>query len=345
MLKKLFLVIVLLGLMAAGAVLWVLEASKKQALQPLPLTEKEYFNVPSGTSFMQLMQQLQERGWIEHLELMRVYVRLHPEITSIRAGEYEIQPGQSLRDVLEKMNRGEVVAHYFTLVEGHTFKQLLAAIAADARFVSTLEGLSEAEVMALLGAPEGVAAEGQFLAETYQFNRGSRDIDLLRRAYQALHGFLDQQWELAEKGLPYRSAYEALIMASIIEKETGVPSERPRIAGVFVRRLNLGMRLQTDPTVIYGMGDAYQGRITRADLQRPTPWNTYTIPALPPTPISMVGREAITAALNPEDGDELYFVAKGDGTHHFSRTLREHNNAVNRYQRNRRSDYRSSPGG
>jgi UPF0755 protein len=170
------------------------------------------------------------------------------------------------------------------------------------------------------------------------------DLQLLRRAHDLLRQFLHQAWEERAQGLPYGSPYEALIMASIIEKETGVPEERGKIAGVFVRRLQRGMRLQSDPTVIYGMGERYAGRITRADLRRPTPWNTYLIDGLPPTPIALVGREAIRAALHPAEGEALYFVAKGDGTHRFSNTLEQHNRAVRQYQLQRRADYRSSPG-
>lgn len=344
MLKKLSLL--LLGLLIAMAgVAWMgWQMMERQMHAPLPISEPQTLNVRSGMSFNQLMNELDAKGWLVQRDLLRLHARLYPEITAIRAGEYRVEPGQTLQTLLERINRGEVIPHYFTLVEGHTFRQLLNALLADERIENTLEGLDEAQILALLGI-EHQAAEGLFLAETYQFNRGARDIDLLRRAHGKLDAFLQQHWQERDEALPYRSAYEALIMASIIEKETGVAEERPRIAGVFVRRLNIGMRLQTDPTVIYGMGDSYQGRIRRADLQRHTPWNTYTINGLPPTPIANVGREAIVAAFNPLEGNELYFVARGDGTHHFSRTLQEHNQAVRRYQLNRRADYRSSPGG
>jgi UPF0755 protein len=182
-----------------------------------------------------------------------------------------------------------------------------------------------------------------FLADTYQFHRGMSDVDLLKRAHALLQTELDTAWRERAKELPYKSAYEALIMASIVEKETALSSERPTIAGVFVQRLQKGMKLQTDPTVIYGMGDRYKGNIRRADLRRPTPYNTYTNAGLPPTPIAMVGREAIRAALHPDQSKWLYFVAKGDGSHQFSATLEAHNRAVKQYQLKRRSDYRSSP--
>lgn len=343
MLKKIVLLFLLTLVLAAAAAWYLFTDMERRLHEPLPLEETAVILVAPGTSFQQLMRRFERDGWLQQADFMRLYSRLYPEITAIRAGEYGIAPGSSLMDVVQQMNRGDVIAHRFTLIEGHTFRQVLAALHADDRIQPLLKDKTEAEIMTLIAGDADLPAEGMFLAETYQFNRGASDVDLLRRAHQDLQAFLEAQWQARDESLPYKSAYEALIMASIIERETGVPDERSRIAGVFVRRLNIGMRLQTDPTVIYGMGERYTGRITRADLQRPTPWNTYTIDGLPPTPIAMVGREAIVAAFSPLEGDELYFVARGDGTHHFSRTLREHNNAVNRYQRNRRSDYRSSP--
>ncbi|KXK71685.1 aminodeoxychorismate lyase, partial [Pseudomonas monteilii] len=189
----------------------------------------------------------------------------------------------------------------------------------------------------------GVFPEGRFFPDTYRFVRGMTDVELLQQAYMRLDEVLAKEWAERTTDLPYRDPYQALIMASLVEKETGIPQERGQIAGVFVRRLRLGMMLQTDPTVIYGMGERYNGKITRADLREPTPYNTYTITGLPPTPIAMVGREAIHAALNPSDGTSLYFVARGDGSHVFSDDLDDHNSAVREFQLKRRADYRSSP--
>ena len=190
---------------------------------------------------------------------------------------------------------------------------------------------------------DGQHPEGRFFPDTYRYVRGMSDSDLLRQAHEKLTRVLDEEWQQRAEGLPYREPYQALIMASLVEKETGAAHERGEIAGVFIRRLRLGMLLQTDPTVIYGLGERYTGNLTRAHLREPTPYNTYTNPGLPPTPIAMVGREAIRAALNPRAGDSLYFVARGDGTHVFSRSLDEHNRAVREYQLKRRADYRSSP--
>ncbi|WP_409526445.1 endolytic transglycosylase MltG [Nitrincola sp. MINF-07-Sa-05] len=344
MLKKLFYVFLISLLPVIGVIAYGWHVMEQQMQATLPLAQERTVQVRSGTSFNQLTRLLQQEGLVGNVDLVRLYARLNPQITAIKAGEYRLQPDESLLQLLDRMNRGDVVRHYFTLIEGHTFDDMRLALSLDDRITQTLDDINDDALMEMLGSPD-LAPEGMFLAETYQFQRDDTDVDMLRRAHRDLQTFLEQQWESRDESLPYESPYEALIMASIIEKETGVPEERAKIAGVFVRRLEVGMRLQTDPTVIYGMGDSYEGRIRRADLQQPTPYNTYTISGLPPTPISLVGREAIVAALNPERGDWLYFVAKGDGSHQFSRTLQEHNAAVRQYQLNRRSDYRSSPGG
>ena len=217
-----------------------------------------------------------------------------------------------------------------------------SALAKHEKIEQTLDGLSDSEVMAKLGH-EGVFPEGRFFPDTYRFVRGMTDAQLLEKAYDRLDKVLAQEWEQRDPAVPYATPYQALIMASLVEKETGVPQERGQIAGVFVRRMKIGMPLQTDPTVIYGLGERYTGKLTRAHLREPTPYNTYTIPGLPPTPIAMVGREAIHAALHPADGTSLYFVAKGDGSHTFSDDLDAHNSAVREFQIKRRADYRSSP--
>jgi len=234
------------------------------------------------------------------------------------------------------------VQYNLTLVEGWTFRQVRAAVAKHEKIKHTLDGLSDAEVMDKLGHT-GVFPEGRFFPDTYRFVRGMTDVELLQQAYMRLDEVLAKEWAERSTDLPYRDPYQALIMASLVEKETGIPQERGQIAGVFVRRMRLGMMLQTDPTVIYGMGERYNGKITRADLREPTPYNTYTMTGLPPTPIAMVGREAIHAALNPSNGTSLYFVARGDGSHVFSDDLDDHNSAVREFQLKRRSDYRSSP--
>ncbi len=240
------------------------------------------------------------------------------------------------------MQQGKVINYKITFIEGSTFQDMRNSLAAANKLQQTTRDWSEAQLMAELGLPSQ-AAEGMFFPSTYTYTKGMQDLDLLRQANTTLVQILEKAWAERSNNLPYKNSYEALIMASIVERETGAAYERPDIAGVFVRRLQQGMRLQTDPTVIYGMQDHYKGRITRKDLQTPTPWNTYTIYGLPPTPIALPSAEAIKASLNPAAGTSLYFVAKGDGTHQFSNSLAEHNKAVKKYQLQRRSDYRSSP--
>ncbi|MDZ3990572.1 Endolytic murein transglycosylase [Pseudomonas sp. Teo4] len=245
-------------------------------------------------------------------------------------------------ELFDAWRRADVVQYNLTLVEGWTFRQVRSAVAKHEKIKHTLDGLSDSEVMDKLGHT-GVFPEGRFFPDTYRFVRGMSDVELLQQAYMRLEEVLAKEWAERTTDLPYRDPYQALIMASLVEKETGIPQERGQIAGVFVRRMRLGMMLQTDPTVIYGMGERYNGKITRADLREPTPYNTYTMTGLPPTPIAMVGREAIHAALNPSDGSSLYFVARGDGSHVFSDDLDDHNSAVREFQLKRRADYRSSP--
>jgi UPF0755 protein len=251
-------------------------------------------------------------------------------------------PGMTVEGLIDLWKRGEVVQYSVTLVEGWNFHQVRAALAKDEKLEQTLDGLSDAQVMEKLGHA-GIFPEGRFFPDTYRFVRGMSDAELLKTAYERLDEVLAKEWEQRAADVPYTEPYQALIMASLVEKETGVPQERGQIAGVFVRRMAIGMLLQTDPTVIYGLGDRYSGKLTRAHLKEATPYNTYVISGLPPTPIAMVGREAIHAALNPVAGNSLYFVARGDGSHVFSDDLDAHNNAVREFQIKRRADYRSSP--
>lgn len=310
--------------------------------QPLSLSEERLLEVPNGATPGGLLNRLEAEGVLEGALWLRLYWRFNLDGKGLHSGEYRLSPGQTAADLLGQWQRGEVLNYSLTLVEGWNFRQLRAALAAQERLEQTLSGLDDAAVMQRLGL-DGQHPEGRFFPDTYQYVRGMRDVDLLRLAHEKLGRVLDEEWRRRAEGLPYKDSYQALIMASLVEKETGAAHERAEIAGVFVRRLRLGMLLQTDPTVIYGLGERYAGNLTRDHLREPTPYNTYTNPGLPPTPIAMVGREAIRAALNPADGDTLYFVARGDGTHVFSRSLDEHNRAVREYQLKRRSDYRSSP--
>lgn len=249
----------------------------------------------------------------------------------VHAGEYFIAPGTTPGQFLEQVIAGKVAQYPLTLVEGWTFEQVLAAVNAHEKLSHSLKGLSNKEVMQRLGWPEQ-HPEGRFYPDTYRFPGGTSDIQFLRRAYQAMEDYLQLSWQTRSRNLPFTTAYEALIMASIVEKETALPVERKQIAGVFIRRLEQGMRLQTDPTVIYGLGKAYDGNLRRRDLTTDNPYNTYMRKGLPPTPIAMPGKESIDAVLHPQRGNALYFVARKDGSHQFSDTLEEHNKAVQTYQ-------------
>lgn len=310
--------------------------------QPLQLAAEQPLVVPQGSTPGGLLRELETQGLIKGSFWVRLAWRIQQDTPQVHAGEYALVPQMTLDDLFTKWREGDLIQHRITLVEGWTFAQFRQALANNTILQHSLDGLSDAEVMQRIER-EGLHPEGQFYPDTYQFTRGQTDLDLLRQANRRLEKVLEEEWAERAENLPYATPEHALVMASIIEKETGAAHERAEIAGVFVRRLQRGMLLQTDPTVIYGMGEAYQGKITRADLRRPSAYNTYVISGLPPTPIAMVGRAAIHAAVHPADGDSIYFVARGDGTHQFSRTLQEHNRAVREYQLKRRADYRSSP--
>jgi UPF0755 protein len=322
-----------------GASAWKIHSALQQ---PLNITQEELLDVPNGTTPTGTLNRLEADGLIRDAFWLRVYWRFNLAGQPLHTGEYRMVPGMTMEELIGVWKRGEVVQYSVTLVEGWNFRQVRAALAKDEKLQQTLTGLSDSQVMDRLGH-SGVFPEGRFFPDTYRFVRGTTDADLLRKAYDRLDDVLAKEWAQRAADVPYNQPYQALIMASLIEKETGVPRERGEIAGVFVRRLRLGMLLQTDPTVIYGLGERYTGKLTRAHLKEPNPYNTYLVTGLPPTPIAMVGREAIHAALNPADGNSLYFVARGDGSHVFSDDLETHNNAVREYQLKRRADYRSSP--
>ena len=329
----------ILGGLVLGYSAWKVSSSVEQSLH---LSGEELLDVPTGTNPNRMFYRMEGEGLIKDAFWLRLYWRFNMAGTALHTGEYRMTPGMTVRDLFDAWRRGDVVQYNLTLVEGWTFRQVRAALAKHEKIKHTLEGMSDAEVMDELGHPT-VFPEGRFFPDTYKFVRGMSDVELLQQAYARLEEVLAKEWADRPANLPYRDPYQALIMASLVEKETGVPQERGQIAGVFVRRMQTGMLLQTDPTVIYGMGERYNGKITRADLREPTPYNTYVISGLPPTPIAMVGREAIHAALNPVPGSSLYFVARGDGSHVFSDDLDAHNSAVREYQLKRRADYRSSP--
>lgn len=288
--------------------------------------------VPRGSTWLQVAVQLESLGVVSSRHTLRAYLWLRPGDEKLMPGVFIFKPPMTLEQVVARLAQQANGTPPLILIEGTRFSDLREQLALRDDLEQATQGLSDAQVLAAIGAPE-THPEGLFAPDTYLMEAGDRDIDVLRRLYLRQQAILLDEWAQRDSNLPYRNPYDALIMASIIEKETGVADERAQIAGVFVRRLRLGMRLQTDPTVIYGMGDAYKGNIRRSDLRRPTPYNTYVIYGLPPTPIALPSRAAIHAALHPAPGTALYFVADGRGGHVFSDDLKSHNRAVNRYQR------------
>lgn len=301
--------------------------------RPLNPDGEVHLWLEEGAHLRTLVGELQRLGLSRMSWRWRLLGRLEKPL--LRAGEYQLETSANPRDLLALVTSGKVVEHRFTIVEGWRVDQLRAALDRDARLASMTAGWSDEELMARLGCAD-CPAEGWFLPETYFFVRPGSDLALLQRAHEAMKEALASAWETRAADLPLDSADELLVLASLIERETGQATERGQVAGVFVRRLDAGMRLQTDPTVVYGLGADHDGRITREDLRTDHPWNTYTRHGLPPTAIALPGRSSLLAAAHPMQGSSLYFVARGDGSHQFSDTLEEHNAAVNHYLRRRR---------
>lgn len=339
--RGLFLFALLLVLLAALAGAWLWRDYQRFLHAPLRADgAPQVIDIARGQSFRGVLGQLRDAGLDGGAHELYWRALGWQRKARIQAGEYAVEPGLTPPALLDKFARGQVIQYRITLVEGWTLRELRLALAADAVLVQTLPGVPDDELLEFIGVDETVEGsdgallpEGQFLPETYQFTRGTTDAQILARAHRALREVLDAAWASRAPDLPLATPFEALVLASIVEKETGLPEERDRVAGVFVRRLKRGMRLQTDPTVIYGRGAGVSGPITRSQLDTDTPWNTYTRDGLPPTPIALPGRAAIEGALRPDAGDALYFVARGSGGHVFSRTLDEHNRAVAEYRR------------
>ncbi len=289
-------------------------------------------SIEPGTSPHGVAQATVDAGVRAPASALYWWFRLSGQARKIKAGSYEIEPGTTPRSLLRKLVQGEESLRAVTLVEGWTMRQVRAALQKEEQLTHDSSALTDDVLMNVLGRP-GIPAEGRFFPDTYTYAKGSSDMALLRRALRAMDRQLMHAWELRTPGSPLRNSDEALTLASIIEKETGRPSDRSQIAGVFTNRLRAGMLLQTDPTVIYGLGETFDGNLRKRDLQTDTPWNTYTRVGLPPTPIAMPGKAALMAAVQPMPTTALYFVARGDGTSQFSATLEEHNRAVNKYQR------------
>jgi len=317
--------------------------SLKQLEKPLNINgELTTYTVKSGTSLKRVLSDFKANGWIDYPRIHEVWFRYQKQ-TSIQRGEYEIRLGESTEDIVTKFISGKKILRAVQLIEGKTFSDFLNEIANNEFVEHTVNGLNQEQILNKV-SDELNHYEGWFFPDTYLFETGTTDIEILRLAHNRMKDVLNAQWQKRSKESYVTTPYEALILASIIEKETGAAFERPMISGVFTRRLNSGMRLQTDPTIIYGLGETFNGNLTRKHLREDSPYNTYTRKGLPPTPIANPGEDAIFAALNPSEGDSIFFVAKGDGSHQFSTTLQEHNAAVRKYQRfGRRDDYQSAP--
>ena len=325
--QKLFftgaILLVITGLILAS----LLYLTQKKVSEPFHLAQEEMIKVRSGMSINGVLQDFESLGvlQLEWRPFVDLWLRFNPEYRQPKIGTYQVSADMSLLQLLDNIRQGREKQFSLTLIEGHTWKQWRQQLEKQPGIVWP-ESLPED----WLG--NGQFAEGWLMPDTYHYTAGTPAQSIVKRAHNAMEDYLAQAWETRDQGLPYDNPYQVLIMASIIEKETGLPSERPLIARVFINRLNIKMRLQTDPTIIYGMGDKFDGNIRRRDKYEATAYNTYVIKGLPPTPIAMPGRAAIDAALHPDEGEELYIVSRGDGSHVFSETLAQHNAAVRRYQ-------------
>jgi UPF0755 protein len=328
--RSLGLLALLVLLLAAAVAFW--QDLEWQMTRPSASAAVVRIEVVPGASLRSILQLLQQRGALRHARLVQLYLRLHGQLPRMQAGTYDIAPHASARALLEQIAAGRVVLESLTIVEGWSFAQMRQALDESPALLHQLRSLSDQQLMAALGH-EGEAAEGRFFPDTYRFAAGTSDRKILAQAYARMQTELDSAWGARAADLPLADPYQALILASIVEKETGREDERSKVAAVFINRLRLGMRLQSDPTVIYGLGERYDGNIHTRDLETDTAYNSYTRAGLPPTPIALPGAASLQAAVHPDRSAALYFVATGDGdgSHHFSATLAEHDEALRAY--------------
>lgn len=341
--KKLIIGVVGLILLISGGAIYAWQQLQQYLYAPITpqiTQDMPYFRIERGTNSQQLANQLQQAGIISQANWLPILLKIKPEYAKIKAGTYDISAVKNLDELLRLFNSGKEAQLAIRFTDGETFKQIQQSLAKAPYLQAELKNKSIDEIMRLLAIPDYAkvayqwhSLEGWIYPDTYHYTPYSSDLALLKRAVTRTIRILEQAWQQRDKDLPLNNPYELLILASIIEKETAIDSERGKVASVFVNRLKINMRLQTDPTVIYGMGENYQGNIRRKDLQQATPYNTYVINGLPPTPIAMPNEKSIMAAANPEKTDFLYFVADGTGGHKFSKTLAEHNRAVQQYLR------------
>ena len=333
MIKKLFFIVLFFILLAVAGLfagrLWLSDYAKS----PIMIEKAILFKLPAGTGRVGLEKLLAEQKIIENTKPLPYLLKFHPELSKFKAGTYRLEPGMTVEGLLLLLKSGRGAQFTIQFIEGKHFKDWLDVINQAPEINHTLKGLSEKEIAEKLGITDPLSPEGWLFPDTYSYTTNTTDLTLLKRAHNRMSTALDKAWQGRDKDLPYKTPYEMLIMASIIEKETGVDHERTKVASVFINRLRINMRLQTDPTVIYGMGDDYQGTITRRALNTPTAYNTYVIDGLPPTPIAMPSLASLKAAAHPADTGYYYFVATGNGGHKFSKSLAEHNKAVGEYRR------------
>lgn len=315
-----------------GIGVYVLWKDMQQAMDtPIGIADSEIYELKKGTNVRALSIAMENNGWIREALFFELEVRRLKLANQLKAGAYQVYSDETPRELLVRFTEGDTVKYFISFIEGMTFKQVLEVLAENKSLIHTLENMQLDEITRAV-SPSLASLEGWVFPASYQFESNTQDIEILKRAHNKMNDILKKHWEARRPELPYETPAEALTMASIIEKETGQAAERKQIAGVFVRRLNKGMKLQTDPTVIYGLGDKFDGNLRRKDLRTDTPYNTYTRHGLPPTPIAMPGEASIEAALQPAAGKSLFFVAKGNGWHQFSDDLAAHNEAVRKYQ-------------
>jgi UPF0755 protein len=335
--KKLVIVSLILAVVMLSGYQYTSTRVAEFVSQPLQIEKSEFVTINSGTSLTRLLNDFTAQGWLQPAFVLPYLHRFRPDLVAIKAGTFQVYPEDNLEQVLQRFIDGREFQFSITFVEGSRFSEWRQILKAAPNLEQTMATMSEGEIATALNI-EKEKLEGLFLAETYHYTKGMSDIDVLRRAHLNLRKALEKAWLARDETLPLENEYQALILASIIEKETSLANERADIASVFINRLNRGMRLQTDPTVIYGLGDAYDGNIRKRDLTQATPYNTYVIDGLPPTPIAMVGVSSIEAALNPNQTSYLFFVASGKGGHVFSKTLSQHNAAVSSYLKQLRAN-------
>ena len=347
--KKFFVFLLILLLILSGVGFWGYQKLTEFVHTPVNVTQDQLLTIERGTTGSKLAALLEQEKILEHADLLPWLLKLQPQLNKVKAGTYSLTGVKTLQDLLNMINSGKEAQFSVKFIEGKTFKEWRKNLENAPHLKQTLQGKSDKEIMALLDIPAVAKAvyewnnmDGWLYPDTYNYTPNSTDLELLKRSTTRLQKALDKAWNERDENLPLADPYQMLILASIVEKETGIAEERPQVASVFINRLKANMKLQTDPTVIYGMGESYTGNIRKKDLEAITPYNTYMIEGLPPTPIAMVSESALQAVAHPAKTDFYYFVADGSGGHKFTRNLNEHNKAVQEYLRWYRSQQKGA---